>query len=48
MLESASLRANPFDRPVSEQSDSVHVKKDFDHWKVEKIVDKKGDRYLVR
>ena len=49
MLEPSPLPgSDPFNRPVPEQPDSVQVEGDKEHWEIEKIVDKEGDRYLVR
>ena len=52
MLESASASdTNLFKRPVSEQPNFVHIEGDTDaykSWEVDRIVDKQGDRYLIR
>ena len=42
---------DPYERPVPEEPDSVYVEGDTDaykSWEVEKVLDKEGDRYLVR
>ena len=52
MLESASTSdTDPFKRSISEQPDFVHVEGDtnaYKSWKIDRIVDKQGDRYLIR
>ena len=51
MLEPTPSGEDPFDRPVPEQPDSVYVEGDTDtnrSWEVERIMDKQGDKYLVR
>ena len=53
MLEPAPINEgpDPYERPMPEQPDSVYVEGDTNthkSWEVERIVDKQGDRYLVR
>ena len=51
MLEPTPSGEDPFNRPVPEQPDSVYVEGDTEtnkSWEVERIVDKQGEKYLVR
>ena len=52
MLEpSPSPGSDPYERPVPEQPDSVFVEGDTDtqkSWEVERVLDKKDNRYLIR
>ena len=52
MLEPAPTPGSDlYERPLPEQPESVHVEGDTDthkSWVVERIIDKEGDRYLVR
>lgn len=52
MLEPAPAPgSDPFNRPIPDQPDSLYVEGDTDKhrsWEVERIIDRQGDRYLVR
>ena len=51
MLEPMPSGSDPYERPVPDQPDAIHVEGDTatqKSWEVERIVDKRGDRYLVR
>lgn len=53
MLEPAPINEgpDPYERPLPEQPDSVHVEGDTatsKSWEVDRLVDKRGDRYLLR
>ena len=51
MLEPSPEGSDPFQRPAPSQPDSIYVEGDTEahkSWEVERIIDKNGDRYLVR
>ena len=52
MLEpSPAPGSDPYERPVPDQPASVHVEGDTSthkSWEVDRIIDKRGDRYLIR
>ena len=51
ILEPTPLSLDLYKRPMAEQPESVYVEGDTNtrkSWEVERVIDKEGDRYLVR